>query len=85
MLSLLVTWPFLIKPAGEILIRQRQWNLLHTFLSEIIINSLVSHTDKMKCGAWAAKGGFHLNMDSFFETMQKIFRYFIVNDKYMEM
>lgn len=38
----------------------------------------------MKYVAGAVKGGFYLNMDRFFETMQKAFKYFTVNDKYME-
>lgn len=39
----------------------------------------------MKHAAWAMKGGFYLNMDTSFETMQKTVKYFMVNDKNMEM
>lgn len=31
------------------------------------------------------KGSFYLNMDMSFETMQKTVKYFMVNDKNMEM
>lgn len=39
----------------------------------------------MKHAAWTMKGGFYLNMDTSFETMQKPVKYFMVNDKNMEM
>lgn len=39
----------------------------------------------MKHAAWAMKGSFYLNMDTSFETMQKTVKYFMVNDKNMEM
>lgn len=39
----------------------------------------------MKHAAWTMKGDFYLNMGTSFETMQKTVKYFMVNDKNMEM